>query len=243
MKNSVIILISVILFGVSFTSVAQNKKAKKEVTPTSAIETTINQQTPIMTQKEKDSYALGANVGESIGIEIDFAAFQKGYTDALKGENKFTMEEMQACFGSIQEQMQAKQNQVLDVEKEKGKNFLAENKKRAGVKETASGLQYEVIVMGKGPKPEATDQVKVHYHGTTIDGKVFDSSVERGEPITFGLNQVIQGWTEGLQLMPVGSKFKLYIPSDIAYGDRSPSPAIKPGSTLIFEVELLDIPK
>jgi len=243
MKNSVIILISVILIGVSFTSVAQNKKTKKEVTPASAIETTIIQQNPIMTQNEKNSYALGANVGESIGIEIDFAAFQKGYTDAMKGENKFTMEEMQACFGSIQEQMQAKQNQVLDVEKEKGKNFLAENKKRAGIKETASGLQYEVIVMGNGPKPEATDQVKVHYHGTTIDGKVFDSSVERGEPITFGLNQVIQGWTEGLQLMPVGSKFKLYIPSDIAYGDRSPTPAIKPGATLIFEVELLEIPK
>ena len=117
------------------------------------------------------------------------------------------------------------------------------NGKREGVVTTESGLQYEVITEGKGPKPTAEDIVKCHYHGTLIDGTVFDSSVERGEPAEFPLNAVIKGWTEGLQLMPIGSKFIFYIPSDLAYGEASPSPLIKPNSTLIFEVELLDIRK
>ena len=124
--------------------------------------------------------------------------------------------------------------------KAQGEQFLAENALREGVIVTESGLQYEVIKMGKGKKPSATDRVKVHYHGTLIDGTVFDSSVERGEPITFGLNQVIAGWTEGLQLMPVGSKFKLYIPQELGYGSRNAG-SIPPYSTLIFEVELLGI--
>jgi len=230
MKKSVLILMSLFLVGMAFTLKSQN-----------------------MTQEEKNSYALGVNVGESFrnsGLEVIFDHFKNGFLDALKGENKFTMEEMQACFENIQEQMTARQNQEAakqnaeaEVEKERGRKFLMENKKREGVMETASGLQYEVIVMGNGPKPEATDKVKVHYTGKTIDGQVFDSSVERGQPIDFGLNQVIKGWTEGLQLMPVGSKFMLYIPSDLAYGDPGRGGLIKPGSTLVFEVELLDIPK
>jgi FKBP-type peptidyl-prolyl cis-trans isomerase FklB len=142
-----------------------------------------------------------------------------------------------------QNQEMAKQNQEMELEKEKGRQFLAANMLRKEVKETPSGLQYEVIVMGDGQKPEATDKVRVHYTGKTLDGQVFDSSVERGQPIDFGLNQVIKGWTEGLQLMPVGSKFILYIPSDLAYGDRGSAPLIKPGATLVFEVELLDLPK
>lgn len=124
--------------------------------------------------------------------------------------------------------------------KEAGIAFLEANKAVEGVQVTESGLQYKVVKMGKGKKPSATDRVKVHYHGTLIDGKVFDSSVERGEPATFGLNQVIPGWTEGLQLMPVGSKFTFYIPSELAYGDRETG-EIKPYSALIFEVELLGI--
>ena len=124
--------------------------------------------------------------------------------------------------------------------KKEGEDFLAENTKKEGVITTESGLQYEVIKMGDGKKPTANDNVKVHYHGTFIDGTVFDSSVERGEPIVFGLNQVISGWTEALQLMPVGSKFKLYIPSDLAYGAQQAG-QIPPYSTLIFEVELLGI--
>ena len=223
MKKSVLIVMSLFLVGMTLTLKSQN-----------------------MTQDEKNSYALGANVGESFktsGIEVIFEIFKEGFFDAMNGANKFSQEEMQACFNDIQMKMQAKQNQEAGAEKEKGLQFLAENRKRKEVHETASGLQYEVIVMGKGEKPAATDQVKVHYTGKTIDGQVFDSSVQRGEPITFGLNQVIPGWTEGLQLMPVGSKFMLYIPSELGYGERGAGALIKPGSTLIFEVELLDIPK
>ena len=124
--------------------------------------------------------------------------------------------------------------------KEQGEQFLAENALRDGVTVTESGLQYEVIKMGKGPKPAADAKVKVHYHGTLIDGTVFDSSVDRGEPITFGLNQVIKGWTEGVQLMPVGSKFRFYIPQELGYGAQSAG-KIPPYSTLIFDVELLEI--
>jgi len=223
MKKSVLILISLFLVGTTFTLKSQN-----------------------MTQEEKNSYAIGANIGNDLknaGIEINLNAFKEGVMDALKGVNKLTMEETQAAFEDIQRRIEAKQNAGNEVEKERGRQFLAENKKREGIKETESGLQYKVIVMGDGPKPAATDQVKVHYTGKTIDGEIFDSSVQRGEPIVFGLNQVIRGWTEGLQLMPVGSKFMFYIPSDLAYGDRGAGGLIKPGATLIFEVELLDVPK
>lgn len=127
--------------------------------------------------------------------------------------------------------------------KEDGEKFLAENAKREGVVTTESGLQYEIITLGKGAKPAATDKVKVHYEGTLIDGTVFDSSIQRGEPITFGLNQVIKGWTEGVQLMPVGSKFRFYIPYDLAYGERGAGEQIPPYAALIFDVELLDIEK
>jgi len=223
MKKSVLILMCLFLVGMTFNLKSQN-----------------------MTQEEKNSYAIGADIGSNLknaGIEINVEALKQGLADAFKGESKMTMEEMQAAFDDIQKKAEAKQNVGNELEKEKGKQFLAENKKREGVKETESGLQYEVIAMGDGPKPEATDQVKVHYTGTTLEGEIFDSSVQRGEPIVFGLNQVIKGWTEGVQLMPVGSKFKFYIPSDLAYGDRGAGGMIKPGATLIFEVELLDIPK
>lgn len=198
-----------------------------------------------MTQEEKISYALGASNGEYFkqqGIEVKVDAFVKGFRDGLAGTNQFTQAEMEQIFNEFQQMMQKKQNSIVEEEKAKGAAFLAENKKKEGVIETASGLQYKVVTMGTGAKPSATDRVKVHYHGTLLDGTVFDSSVERGEPITFGLNQVIAGWTEGVQLMPIGSKFIFYIPSNLAYGDRAAG-SIKPGSTLIFEVELLDIEK
>lgn len=198
-----------------------------------------------MTQMEKISYALGANIGESFkqqNIEVQMDKFFQGFQEGIAGKNQFTQAEMEQIFNEFQQMMQKKQSSMVDEEKSKGAAFLAENKKKEGVVETASGLQYKVVKMGTGAKPSATDKVKVHYHGTLIDGTVFDSSVERGEPITFGLNQVIAGWTEGVQLMPVGSKFIFYIPSNLAYGDRAAG-SIKPGSTLIFEVELLDIEK
>lgn len=208
--------------------------------------TSFNANSQEMTQEQRISYALGANVGESFktnGIVINFDAFKEGFLAGMNGTNKFTPEEMQAIFQQLNDSIMAKQNAGAGEEKAKGEQYLAENKTKEGVITTPSGLQYKVITMGTGEKPIATDKVNVHYHGTTIDGVVFDSSVQRGEPISFPLNQVIPGWTEGVQLMPVGSKFIFYIPSDLAYGDRGAGQQIKPGATLIFEVELIAIEK
>ncbi|HHT52337.1 MAG TPA: FKBP-type peptidyl-prolyl cis-trans isomerase [Bacteroidales bacterium] len=199
-----------------------------------------------MTQEQKISYALGANVGENFkatGIELMYEFFFQGVQDGMNGTNKLSQNEMQVIFNQLQQELQKRQQAEVEVEKEKGRAFLAENGKKEGVVTTPSGLQYKVVTMGTGAKPTATDKVRVHYHGTTLDGEVFDSSVQRGETITFPLNQVIKGWTEGLQLMPIGSKFIFYIPSDLAYGDRGAGPTIKPGATLIFEVELFEIEK
>ncbi len=197
-----------------------------------------------MTQEQKTSYALGANIGENFkttGIELIYDTFLQGVQDGMNGTNKLSQNEMQAIFNQLQQELQKRQQAEVEVEKEKGRAFLAENGKKEGVVTTPSGLQYKVVTMGTGAKPTATDKVRVHYHGTTLDGEVFDSSVQRGETIAFPLNQVIKGWTEGLQLMPIGSKFIFYIPSDLAYGDRGAGPSIKPGATLIFEVELFGI--
>jgi FKBP-type peptidyl-prolyl cis-trans isomerase len=198
-----------------------------------------------MTDIQKMSYAVGYNTAEQLkkGFDIDQQAMLEGLKDGIAGKNQFTNEEMQQIFQLIQMTMQNAMNKEIEIEKEKGTAFLVANKKNKDVVETASGLQYKVVKMGNGQKPTASDKVKVHYHGTLIDGTVFDSSVDRGEPISFPLNGVIQGWTEGVQLMPIGSKFIFYIPSDLAYGDRGAGGAIKPGATLIFEVELLDIEK
>ena len=147
--------------------------------------------------------------------------------------------EMMSILNTFMEAKAAAQREAASKE---GREFLEKNKEKDGVTTTASGLQYEVITMGDGEKPSATDRVKTHYHGTLIDGTVFDSSVERGEPISFGLNQVIKGWTEGLQLMPIGSKFRFFIPYNLAYGERGQG-SIPPFATLIFEVELIDIEK
>jgi len=158
----------------------------------------------------------------------------------------FTEQEFQAAMQKLQkiamEKSEAKRLEEAKLNKEAGQKFLEANKNNPGVYQTQSGLQYKVIKMGEGPKPTNTDKVKVHYEGKLINGKVFDSSYERGEPIEFELNQVIPGWAEGLTLMPVGSIFELYIPSDLAYGDR-PIGEIPAGSTLIFKVELLEIVK
>ena len=172
--------------------------------------------------KEQEANGL---IGEP-KLETDFALIKQGFINGLLGDES-QFDSHSAGYGDTKEQ---------------GEKFLEENKLREGVIVTESGLQYEVLKMGKGKKPAATDRVKVHYHGTLTDGTVFDSSVERGEPIVFGLNQVIAGWTEGVQLMPVGSKFKFYIPQNLGYGERAAG-SIPPYSTLIFEVELLDIEK
>ena len=160
-------------------------------------------------------------------------------------DSLMTQDECRETMQAFQQKTRAaameKQQAQSKAARTEGEAFLTQNRDAEGVKVTESGLQYLVLVAGDGPKPKVTETVKVHYHGTLIDGTVFDSSVDRGQPTTFPLNRVISGWTEGLQLMPVGSKYKFFIPSQLAYGERSPSPKIPAGSTLIFEVELLEI--
>ncbi|MEA4975307.1 MAG: FKBP-type peptidyl-prolyl cis-trans isomerase [Paludibacter sp.] len=192
---------------------------------------------------DKISYALGVSLGNNLknsGFEgLDYQKLADGIKHVIQNEKlEMSIQEAQAIINDYFQQLQEK---AFEQNIKEGKNFLVENAKRAEVKTTASGLQYEIIKEGKGQTPAASDRVKVHYHGTLINGSVFDSSVNRGEPATFGVTQVIQGWVEALQLMPVGSKWKLYIPSELAYGAQGAGQSIAPHTTLIFEVELLDI--
>lgn len=193
---------------------------------------------------DKVSYSLGVNIANSLksqGLEsVNSTAFSAALDATFNGSP--VLIDMQASQMILQEYFGKIQESQTKAARAEGENFLKENGKRTGVTTTASGLQYEVMTMGTGAKPVATDKVKTHYHGTLLDGTVFDSSVDRGEPISFPLNGVIKGWTEALQLMPVGSKFKLFIPSDLAYGAQGQG-TIKPHSALIFEVELIEIEK
>ena len=206
---------------------------------------------PVLTNKNDSvSYALGVLIGENnkqqmknapgadqLNKEILVAAFQKAFKgDSVQIKTVNANGIVQAFFSEV---AAAEGNKNL----KDGEDFLIANKSKSGVIALPSGLQYEIIKVGTGSKPTADDKVKCHYHGTTIDGKVFDSSVERGEPTEFPVNGVIPGWTEALQLMPVGSKWKLYIPAALAYGERGAGADIKPNSALIFEVELLEIVK
>ncbi|HRQ90853.1 MAG TPA: FKBP-type peptidyl-prolyl cis-trans isomerase [Bacteroidia bacterium] len=211
-------------------------------------ETTRAQEAPKKPESlaERISYAYGLMIARQLterGIEVDLAQFNEAFKSVTGGtEPALSEEEVSAAFAENQKQLDQKNATGEDKENlDAGQAFLGENAKKEGVKTTASGLQYEVIKEGDGPKPKATDEVTVHYHGTLIDGTVFDSSVERGEPTSFPLNRVIPGWTEGVQLMPKGSKYRFFIPYDLAYGDRGAGAKIKPYSALVFEVELLDI--
>ena len=198
---------------------------------------------------DKVSYFYGTDVARSFhenAVEIKLESFIEGLKDVLeKKQAKYTPQELDAAMNQFAQQMVAKQQKDMaeagGKNKEEGEKFLATNGKREGVTTTKSGLQYEVIKKGDGKIPAATDTVTVHYHGTLVNGKVFDSSVERGEPASFPVNGVIPGWVEGLQLMPVGSKWKLAIPAALAYGERGAGKDIGPNSALIFEVELLSI--
>jgi len=201
----------------------------------------------LKTTVDSMSYAIGVSQGtmfsqslKSIpGDPVNNDALIAGFIKALnEKETKMTAEEAQTF---LQTYFQNVTIQEAAKNKEEGEKFLEENGKREGVETTASGLQYEVITEGTGKRPTLNDKVSVHYHGTLLDGTVFDSSVDRGQPAEFGLTQVIAGWTEGLQLMPVGSKYTLWIPAELAYGENGMGGAIKPNSTLIFEVELLSI--
>lgn len=196
----------------------------------------------LLNEVDTVSYLIGTSIGKNIIQQIPEANKElllKGLRDVLNGEKTLCTDQ-----GQLNAYFQKKAENEGAAMKEDGLKFLQENKKNPKVKVTESGLQYEVIKMGTGDKPAATSTVKVHYHGTTPDGRVFDSSVDRGEPASFPLNGVIKGWTEGLQLMPVGSKFKFYIPEDLAYGaNPQPGGLIKPYMPLVFEVELLSIEK
>ncbi|WP_346861524.1 FKBP-type peptidyl-prolyl cis-trans isomerase [uncultured Draconibacterium sp.] len=233
MKNSIIYLLVLGLF-VAATSCQQGGPSNVKM------ETSV----------DSVSYAIGVLVGannkkqletapggDEMSMEIMAAAFRSA---SIGEELKISEEDANAV---IQQFFKDAGDREAQENLEAGNKFLEENKAREGVSTTESGLQYEVLTEGTGEKPAATDKVRVHYHGTLIDGTVFDSSVDRGEPAVFGVSQVIPGWTEALQLMPVGSKWKVYLPSNIAYSERGAGGDIGPNSTLIFEVELLEIVK
>lgn len=192
---------------------------------------------------DKISYAIGLSMGQNLmgsGVtSLEYADLAAGIKDVLeKNQPQISYQEAQQVLGKFFSELEEK---IAGEAKAAGEAFLAENAKREGVKVTESGLQYEVLESTIGQKPKATDKVRVHYEGTLIDGTVFDSSYKRGESITFGLNQVIKGWTEGLQLMSIGSKYKLYLPYQLAYGERGAGANIPPYAALIFTVELLGI--
>ncbi len=201
--------------------------------------------TTLTNQIDSVSYGIGVSIGQNLKTqnltEINTDLVANGIKSVFANDS--SVMKSKDAQATIQSFMMNREKKKADANVEKGKQFLADNAKKDGVKSTVSGLQYQVIKEGAGAKPTATDKVSVHYHGTLTDGTIFDSSVDRGQPTQFGVNQVISGWTEALQLMSVGSKWKLWIPSNLAYGERSPSGAIGPNATLIFDVELLSIDK
>jgi FKBP-type peptidyl-prolyl cis-trans isomerase len=221
----------------------------------------------LTTVKDKTSYSIGFSIGKNVGrslhdqsVDVDPATLARGVKDGLAGgETLMTDDEMKAILAELQKEARLKQEEMRkqqeelrkkqaeiakaqgEANKKQGADFLAENKSKEGVVTLPSGLQYKILEAGTGPKPTANDTVVCNYRGTLIDGKEFDSSYKRGQPFTFSLRQVIKGWTEALQLMPVGSKWQLFVPSDLAYGERSMGTDITPNSTLIFEIELVSI--
>lgn len=202
------------------------------------------QETPLASQIDSVSYIYGVQLAKQVEqFKFNSTAIIAGLRDAMTGKLALTEPQMSACINNFQQQQMAQQQQAGQQAQQAGLQFLADNGKRAGVKTTASGLQYEVVSKGKGAKsPKATDNVTVHYTGKLVSGTVFDSSVERGQPITFPLNGVIKGWTEGLQLMKEGDKFRLFIPSELAYGSNPPQGSgIPPNAVLIFDVELIKV--
>jgi FKBP-type peptidyl-prolyl cis-trans isomerase FklB len=199
--------------------------------------------TQLKDQKDKVSYSVGLQIGFNLSrqkVDINPDILAAGIKDALAGKPQLNPDQMKEVMTTFEKDMEQKQKEAGDKNKTEGAKFLEENKKKEGVKTTASGLQYKVVKEGNGPQPKATDTVTVNYRGTLINGTEFDSSYKRGQPATFPVNGVIKGWTEALQLMKVGSKYQLFIPSSLAYGERAVSPDLSANSTLIFEVELLD---
>jgi len=240
--------------GAQQTSAATPKTAPAKTSTTTkphTATTTTKSTAPLTltTQKDKMSYAIGMNIGQSMkkdSLEIDPNIFLRGMTDAMSGGKLLMTDDdakvvLTALRAEVTKKKEAEAEHISEANKQAGQQFLAANKTKAGVVTLPSGLQYRILKEGTGPKPTATDTVVCNYRGTLIDGTEFDSSYKGGQPATFAVNQVIKGWTEALQLMPVGSKYQLFVPADMAYGERSPAPEIGPNSTLIFDVELLSI--
>jgi len=205
--------------------------------------------TTLKTDKDKTSYSIGMDIGRSLkaqGLDLNPEVLAAGLRDMLTGRKTvLTEEQAQEVLITFKKDLvskrEATRKEAAEKNAKEGAAFLAENKKKDGVKVTASGLQYKIITAGKGKTPKATDAVKAHYRGTLIDGTEFDSSYKRNEPATFPVDGVIPGWTEALQLMPVGSKWQLFIPGHLAYGEGGAGPTIGPNATLVFDVELLSI--
>jgi FKBP-type peptidyl-prolyl cis-trans isomerase FkpA len=238
MKRLIIVIVSVVLL------IAVNANCTKSTEEGSAGKTT-----SLETLKQKGSYIMGYQQGNNLKMrefdtEIELDAFIQGIKDGLKSESKIEEKDMEAIFREffqgVRERLEAKRKSLGEKNKGEGEQWLKENAQKEGIIVTASGLQYQVLTEGTGPKPGPTDTVAVHYKGTLIDGTEFDSSYKRGEPASFPLNRVITGWTEGLQLMNKGAKYKFFIPSNLGYGERGQGAVIGPNSVLIFEVELLD---
>ena len=208
-----------------------------------------NEKTELKDQKQKVSYGIGYNLGQNLmrdNLDLDAQVLAKGIMDAMtKQKPQMTEDEIRSTLLAFQQQLQkdaqAKMQKAAQANVAKGKKFLADNAKKEGVKTTKSGLQYKVVKSGSGKTPKLTDRVTTHYRGRLIDGTEFDSSYKRNQPATFPVNGVISGWTEALQLMKEGDKWQLYIPSDLAYGERGSGPDIGPNEVLIFDIELLKV--
>ena len=238
------------LVAIAMVSVFGCQEAKKE-------EPVVAQAPVLEAEIDKQAYGLGASIGmymernlaehEKLGLALDKELIVKGFVESLEGKSQLPQEEIQALLMSLDQQMKEKQQAQIAKQAEdalaEGQKYLDENAKREVVMTTESGIQYEIITPAEGEKPTATDTVKVHYTGTLINGEKFDSSVDRGQPAVFPLNRVIRGWTEGVQLMSVGAKYKFTIPSDLAYGPMGNPPRIPGNSVLNFEIELLEIQK
>jgi FKBP-type peptidyl-prolyl cis-trans isomerase FklB len=242
----------VMSYGQTSTPAPATKPAAKKPATATGKSTTAKPATAapaLNTTKDKVSYAIGADLGNKLktsSIDIDPNILTRALKDVLTGaKTAMNDEEIRTTLTDLTKDLQAKQatlnKEKSDKNKKEGEAFLAANKSKEGVVALPSGLQYKIIKAGTGPKPTAADTVVCNYKGTLIDGKEFDSSYKRGQPATFPVGGVIKGWTEALQLMPVGSTWQLFIPADLAYGDRQAGPDITPGATLVFEVELMSI--
>lgn len=245
MKKSIVVIAA---FLIGFTSFGQKKKDLiNELTQVKAklSEMQKAKELNLKDSLQSFSYAFGVSVGSNLKTmgydSLAYNTFATALEDVMNGDEKITLQNAQK---QVQTTIQEQQDKIAKVQSVEGERFLAENGKRPEIISTASGLQYEVLTKGEGALPTTNDKVKVHYSGMLIDGKVFDSSIERGEPVVFGVTQVIKGWTEALLLMPVGSKWKVFIPQDLAYGERGAGNGmIPPYSALVFEMEVLAIEK